>query len=305
MNPSAPLVTVGMGVFNGENFVEAALRSILDQSCDDLEVIVSDNASTDRTQEICRDLAAGDERLRYLRQPRNLGAAPNHNLIPPLARGRYLKWASHDDVLAPTFLERCVAELERDPGLVLCHTRTRIIDADGATLKDVDEELVVDAATPCGRYRQFLRFYRLPMECNDVFGVIRREALTGSQLFGSYPASDMILLGELALRGRFAQVPEFLFLRRDHPGTSVRANREWDRRAAWFDVRNEGRHPLPWLRWAGEYLDRAVRVPRAWPEKRRCLGEALRWGWIHRRILAHEVTMIPMWARRQVRPRRA
>ena len=105
---NAPKVSIGIAVFNGENFLESALRSILAQTFEDFELIISDNASTDRTADICEQYASQDGRVLYLRQPANLGAQPNYNLLVGQARGRYFKWAAHDDMLAPTFLERCV-----------------------------------------------------------------------------------------------------------------------------------------------------------------------------------------------------
>jgi glycosyltransferase involved in cell wall biosynthesis len=110
-----PQVSVGLPVYNGERFVADALASILAQTWQDLEVIVCDNASTDRTREICEAFAARDPRVRYYRNERNLGASPNWNRAFELSRGELFKWAAHDDVLCPTYIERAVAALMRSP----------------------------------------------------------------------------------------------------------------------------------------------------------------------------------------------
>ena len=102
-------VSIGLPVFNGENFLESAIRSVLEQSFDDLELVISDNASTDRTETIARDFAASDRRVRYHRNARNLGAAPNYNRTVELATGALFKWLSHDDRLLPGYLEATVA----------------------------------------------------------------------------------------------------------------------------------------------------------------------------------------------------
>ena len=99
-----PRVSVGLPVFNGENFLEAAIRSVLEQSFADLELVVCDNASTDRTATIARDLAASDPRVRYHLNERNLGAAPNYNRTFALSTGELFKWLSHDDRLEPGYL---------------------------------------------------------------------------------------------------------------------------------------------------------------------------------------------------------
>src|SRR6185312_14478503 len=101
-----PLVSVGLPVFNGETFLEDAIRSVLAQKLDDLELILCDNASNDRTAEICRDYEARDPRIHYFRNPRNLGAAANYNLAFTRARGRYFKWLAHDDRMLPSFLSK-------------------------------------------------------------------------------------------------------------------------------------------------------------------------------------------------------
>ena len=126
-----PRVSVGLPVYNGERYLRLAIDSILAQTFEDFELIISDNASTDHTEEICREYAARDPRVIYIRQPRNRGGAWNFNHVVELARGEYLKWAAHDDVLAPTFLKECVAALDRLPGTVLASPRTVKIDESG------------------------------------------------------------------------------------------------------------------------------------------------------------------------------
>jgi glycosyltransferase involved in cell wall biosynthesis len=95
-----PLVSVGLPVYNGERYLSRALDSILEQSLSDFELIISDNASSDTTEAICRDYARRDPRIRYVRQRENLGAPRNWNFVVHEARGRYFKWASASDYCA-------------------------------------------------------------------------------------------------------------------------------------------------------------------------------------------------------------
>src|ERR671915_430558 len=97
-----PLVSIGLPVYNGANYLRKAVETILEQSYESLELIISDNASTDDTADICRDLSARDARIRVSRNAQNVGAARNYNIVFNAARGKYFKWAAHDDVLAPT-----------------------------------------------------------------------------------------------------------------------------------------------------------------------------------------------------------
>jgi glycosyltransferase involved in cell wall biosynthesis len=108
-----PSLTIGLPVYNGERYLAQALDALLAQTYQDFELIISDNASTDRTADICQEFVARDARVKYVRQRVNIGAGPNHNAVLTLARGRFFKWAAHDDVYAPTLLERCIEVLER------------------------------------------------------------------------------------------------------------------------------------------------------------------------------------------------
>ena len=127
-----PLVSIGVPVFNGENYVEQALGSVLAQTMGDFEIVVSDNASTDRTSMICQDLAATDRRIRYYRNERNLGAGANYNLAFHQSRGTYFKWMGDDDRLTPTYVSRCVEVLDDDPTLILVTTQQAHVAPDGA-----------------------------------------------------------------------------------------------------------------------------------------------------------------------------
>src|SRR4051794_21589581 len=112
---STPTLTIGLPVFNGARFVQETIDSVLAQTFTDFELLISDNASTDETEAIARSAADGDGRITYRRNEVNVGLARNLNLLVPLATGRLFKWAAADDVLRPTYLERCVATIDADP----------------------------------------------------------------------------------------------------------------------------------------------------------------------------------------------
>jgi glycosyltransferase involved in cell wall biosynthesis len=220
MGEHRPLVSVGLPVFNGEAYLEEAIRSVLAQTLSDLELVISDNASTDRTAEICRDWAATDGRVRVVRNPENLGAAPNYNRTFALSRGRYFKWLAHDDRLRPGYLEATVAVLEADPTVVLCNTTVDYIDERGAPLGTYRSPLGFAAAEqPSERFAALvLRSH----SCVDFFGLIRRTALESSLLHGTFHGADRALLAQLALRGRMIQLEPSLVEMREHPNRYTR-----------------------------------------------------------------------------------
>lgn len=272
-----PLASVGLPVYNGEAFLEDAIRSTLGQTLQDLELILCDNASSDRTAEICRDYAASDPRVRYFRNPRNLGAAANYNLAFSHARGRYFKWLAHDDRMMPSFLAKTCRVLEERSNVVLCNTVVSYIDSAGDPIALYDSSLCgADSFSPSARFAwMVLRSHT----CVDFFGLIRRETLRDSLLHGSFHGADRALLAQLALRGRMIQLPAPLLAMREHPGRYTRAQQRSIDRAAWHDSASGTRASLPTWRLYGEYL-KLVRRETLTPEERvRCYWVlALWWG---------------------------
>lgn len=263
-------VSIGLPVYNGERYLDQALQSLLAQTFTDFELIICDNASTDRTAEICHAHAALDARIRYYRNPRNLGAARNFNLTFEYSSGEYFRWASYDDLVAPTHLERCVAVLDAHPSVVLCYPKTMVIDAEGNAVGPYEEDLALLDDDPVKRHSAFHRRFRTKTRCEPVFGLIRSEALRQTALLGNYNSADMILLEELALLGMFYEVEEHLFFRRFHPGVSTRANTTPEAVAEWFDPANRGRIVAPRWRLVMEHFGAVRRSPLSGLAKVRC-----------------------------------
>jgi glycosyltransferase involved in cell wall biosynthesis len=269
-----PRISIALPVYNGERYLAQAIGSILDQTYRDFELIISDNASTDATEEICRSFEAQDGRVRYIRQPRNIGASPNFNICYALASGEYFKWAAHDDYLEPEYLAACVEVLDAKPDAVLCQSLVRLID-DRDRLIEIHRPIEPAAASPLPSER-FAARIRSP-RCLDIWGLIRTKALRDSVLIGSYIGMDRALLLELALRGRFVSIDRPLFTNRDHPERATRVTRTQTRRdlATVYDTANAGQTVLStWI-----YYKDAVRIIRrnleAPAERLRCFGHLL------------------------------
>jgi len=260
-------VTIGMPVYNGEQFLREALDSILAQSFPAFEVIISDNGSTDRTRSMCEDYAARDARIRYYREEVNRGAAWNYNRLVELARGEYFKWAAHDDLLAPTYLERCVDGLDHHPLAVLCFPDDQDINASGQPDDQYRRQSHVPASWRGCSTRVIDRvrnLTRMDYDCEEVFGLIRLATLRKTRLIQSYTDSDRTLLVELSLYGPFHMIPERLFLHRHHPGSSVRANPiagGWHERVGWFDPGLSEKVLFSEWRQLGELLRAVGRAP--------------------------------------------
>ena len=270
-----PLVSVGLPVFNGEAFLEDAIRSVLTQNLDDLELILCDNASHDRTAEICRDYEARDPRVRYYRNPRNLGAAANYNLAFDHARGHYFKWLAHDDRMLPSFLSKAYRVLEERTDAVLCNSVVSYIDSTGAQIGLYDSRLAgADSYSPSVRFAwMVLRSHT----CVDFFGLIRRDTLRDSLLHGTFHGADRALLAQLSLRGRLIQLPAPLLVMREHPNRYTRSQQRAADRAAWHDSAQAGKPSFPTWRLYGEYLKLVRREVLTPNERSRCYGVLARW----------------------------
>jgi len=247
----APLVSIGLPVYNGERYLAEAIESILSQTYSELELIICDNASTDRTKEICRSFVAHDNRVRYFRNASNLGAARNFNLAVEHANGKYFRWAAHDDYIAPEYVAACIEALEADSTLVLCHSQVEIIDENGSAVKNFDfPPDHAASAVPSIRFRDALRQDRSDFE---VFGVVPTRVLRRTRMMGMYVASDRVLRAELSLLGRFRILPQRFCFDRDHPHRSIRVYPAHHHRASWFDPSLAGKKIFPHWRVLYEY----------------------------------------------------
>ena len=287
-----PLVTVGMPVFNGARYVEEALGSVLAQDHDAIEVLVADNASTDDTLERCRDVAAGDGRVRFLTSDRNRGAAWNYNRLVAQARGPFFKWAAADDVCLPAFVSACLRALaDAGPETVIAFPCSVLVDEHGERLRAVDDaSLAVGSPAPHERVGQLLRNR---FEWHPVFGVMRTDVLRATRLIGPYVASDIVFLAEMAMRGRFAQVPETLFLRRYHAERPLIAKPRFRDQAAWFDTSGGGGASFPQANVSRQLLRAARDSGLPAVESARCAAAAgLAYVLPHWRQIGGEVKLV-------------
>jgi glycosyltransferase involved in cell wall biosynthesis len=271
----APLVSVGLPVRNGEQYLTEAIESILSQTYRSLELIICDNASTDGTEEICRRFEAADDRVRYFRNESNLGVPLNFNLAVERASGEYFRWSADDDLLQPEYLARCVEVLRRDPEVELCHSQVKVIDEEGSGIMDFDfPPGYAASASPSKRFGDVLCQDRLGFE---IFGLMRTETLRRTRRLGHYVASDRTLRAELSLLGRYHILPQRLFLNRDHEGRSIRAYPAHHLRAGWYHPPLARRKVFPHWRVLYEYARAANRAERAGKQRVCCYAQIVRW----------------------------
>ncbi|MFC9342602.1 glycosyltransferase family 2 protein [Streptomyces sp. NPDC057020] len=272
-----PRLGIGLPVYNGEEYLAEALDALLGQTYEDFELVISDNASTDGTQDICRTYAARDPRIRYIRLTRNIGAAPNHNYVFTQCRGELFKWASHDDLYARDLLRRCVDALDERPDVILAHADQAVIDGEGRVKVPYDYTLATDSPRAPERFRSML----FEPGGDDFYGVMRADVLRRVKPHDSYHHADRTFVSEIGLHGPFHQVPELLYFRRDHPTRAERANPSKRSRCVNLDPRRAGPlHPTP--RLLAEYVWGFVaairRAPLSPADRRACYGHLVSWA---------------------------
>jgi glycosyltransferase involved in cell wall biosynthesis len=274
-----PRVSIGLPVYNGSRYLRECLDSLVRQTFRDIEIVICDNASTDGTEGICRDLAARDPRIRYYRNDSNLGAGRNYNMTFELSRGEFFKWAAHDDLCAPRFIEACVERLDREPDAVLAFPQMVDIDERGQEIGVRNISHIPRAARGASRspQRRFRDLIRTDYTVEEIFGVIRADILRGSVLIKNYTDSDRTLLAQLGLFGCCVEVPEKLFLHRMHEGMSTRTHANWQERTAWFDPSRAGRPVLPLMTQFREYCAVIYRAPVSLYSKAWCYFWMLNW----------------------------
>lgn len=300
MSTGTPRLSVGLPVYNGEDFLERAIASLLAQTYRDFEFIISDNASTDKTEAICRAFASRDPRVRYVRNEKNLGAMGNFNRVFELSRGELFKWAAHDDEHEPEFLARCIAALDADPDIVLAYTCAREIDETGATKGMKSARLDGDNRRVARRFGEFVR---RGYPCTACFGVVRSDVLRRTRGFANYADCDRVLIAEIGLEGRIVELEEPLFVHREHRKRSVWQFTSRQTRSAWFDPAMAGHPTFPYTKQFRGYLGAIRRAPLSTVERLQCAGVMARWVVNNLDGLWEDVTFAGRYALRPVKRR--
>jgi glycosyltransferase involved in cell wall biosynthesis len=299
---SRPAISIGMPVYNAASYLREAIDSILAQTYTDFEIIISDNASTDETEAICRDYEKRDARISYVRQQENVGATGNFNYVFGLARGRYFKWAAYDDICEPEFLEKCVAVLENRPEVVWVHCASSKINEHGDILDSMAPEAEgIGNTSEAGLPRKFhdsnsphLRFQGVLLGtnwCVDSYGLIRSDTLRGTKLLPACYGSEKVLMGALSLAGCYYEIPATLFYQRVHSAASSRIENAADQ-LTFIDTKTSSRFASTRLRLLRGHLTSITDARLSVWQKIRCrvivgkyLFQTNKWGSVLRNTI--------------------
>lgn len=211
------MVAIGLPVYNNEQHLPQSIESLLSQTFREFVLIISDNASTDGTAEICERYAREDSRIEYHRNPVNIGLYPNFNRVFALSDSKYFKWATGDDLSAPEMLADALRVLEADPTIALCYPRTVIIDAEGREQRRYDDRLHLMQDDPAERFLAVIGNIGL---VHHHLGLLRSDMIRRTRLFGAYLGADIGFVAELSLHGKFYDSGKYQFFRRFHTDSS-------------------------------------------------------------------------------------
>lgn len=266
-------VSIAIPAYNCERYIAQSIESLLAQSYGDFELVISDNASTDGTEAICRRYESLDTRVRYVRRDENIGGPGNFRHVFSLCSGRYHKWSTADDYWHPEFLREAVAVLDARPDVVLCYPKTRLIDSAGATIEDYPDNLEIGNESPRERLRELYRRIGL---CNAHLGLLRRDAMLQTRLIAGHPASDVDFLGEMVIRGKFHLLPDVRFYRRYHQASSSWARGDARHQQAYYNPQSSKPKGLgEWRRFAFRF-GMVARGPLSFGDKLALSGDLLR-----------------------------
>jgi glycosyltransferase involved in cell wall biosynthesis len=202
------LVSIGMPVYNEESYIEQAIISILNQDYNNFELIISDNASTDQTKEICLNYSKKDSRIRYYSQNITTDAATNFNYVASIAKGNFFMWASGHDTRDSTLISRCIAQFEKSSSIILCYSDANWIDAKGNNIGIEQSDIDTIGMDRIKRLKKV--FWNLGY-AYPIYGLFRKDILDTVLPTQRVLGSDIILLNELSAIGEFARIPEPLF----------------------------------------------------------------------------------------------
>ena len=250
--PSIPQVTIGLPVRNGAPLLKNAIDSLLSQTYRDFTLFISDNDSDDDTEEVCRAYAAADSRVHYVRQPVNLGNPGNFRFTLLAARTPYFMWAAHDDVWAPSFIEKNLAVLAARPEVVCSVSKVEKFYPNGERrLSSGTHALRGNAAERLNTY------FATIGDASRFYGLFRTPSLQPCfpedvMVFGF----DLVVMALNLVAGEHAEVDEILLTRKAHAdGHYFRtllktANRRIDRLVPYRQLSLRLRERLPPELWA-------------------------------------------------------
>lgn len=280
-------VIIGLPVYNGQKYLDAAIESHLSQSFGDFDLVISDNGSTDATPEICVDYASRDKRIKYLRSPENRGILWNHRRVLHAIESptQYFRWAGADDIMEPGLLQAMVDLLNTRPEVEAVVPNTKNIDDHGEIIGSMANTLDLQSLDVFERARNVLvANYQHVI----AYGLLRASTLRLMRTGPDYIGWDPVFVWELALRGQMVQAAGPGLLRRFHPGSISRVKTVKEMRK-WVEPNSKAGMNFPHWTWAYERARALLASPLSKGDRLRIGAFLVRYTMWQRAALARDV----------------
>ena len=203
---SIPKVSIGIPVYNGAKSLARTIEAAINQDYGNLEIIISDNCSTDETQIIAESYQATDPRIKYVRQEKNFGMTANYTKVFEYSTGEFFMWAAHDDQHAPTFISSCLPYLLKDRQAGLCVPKTQAIYRNEVdwissmkTFSGIDTRVKL--------FRETLRHF----PAVGMYGLYRSSIIQKTGLWKNFTGADLVFIQDITLHGDIVTCDEILF----------------------------------------------------------------------------------------------
>ncbi len=221
INPNMPIITIGIPVYNGEKFIQKCIESVLQQTYRNFELIISDNASIDSTTDICNKFLKKDDRIKFFKQNKNMGANWNFNFLLEKSIGKYFVWVAADNIILPEFIEKSIAELESQEKIVGCISKIKIDEVYIDQFKkekqilnrmgiDVERYGPYNTLSITGNYIERIRKYLKYFPWEMFYAVYRTKALRESFVHDFFVGSDASLVLNILKYGEIKVIDEIL-----------------------------------------------------------------------------------------------
>ena len=206
-----PLVSVGIPTYNRSESLKRSISSVINQTYTNLEIIISDNASTDETQKVCEKFCSLDSRVKYIRQPENFGAGNNFKFVLEQATGEYFMWLGDDDYISKDFILKCGSELINNSELILVSGTSRLF----IERHDIYRETRQEDFGENNKFKRFYKYYKTVSDNSIFYSLIRRENLTKVSIKNNNAlAQDWFMVASLLIQGKHKSLHDIYIYRK-------------------------------------------------------------------------------------------
>lgn len=217
MQKKEPLVSIGLAVRNGQDYLCESLDSLLGQTYKNFELIISDNVSDDDTHKICEEYVRKDYRIRYIRQKENIGGYRNYDFLKNEAKGEYFMWTTHDDKWDKNFIEKCLAKLKEDSGAIVAFANWDAFFNSGERIHHPPEQYFSFEKDIYTRLKSYILLRSSQGKIEMIYGLWKKNALKNMYSATEFYSDDNFMF-KMSFEGPFIFINEILFFKRASSG---------------------------------------------------------------------------------------